>query len=269
MNFTSNSLNFGGVKMKSNRTEIDSTLFKIPFSSLYSDHNPVISVIIPSFNEEKSLVEVLRRTHSVLNKIGLSYEIIVVNDGSTDRTSKVVLEGKSLLVENPQNLGKGASMKRGLKRANGEFIVFMDADGEHSPEDIPLLLYPFLYDKQLSVVFGSRFFSKIEGEVRSRLHLMGNKLFNLIIYILTGKLVTDSLSGFRVFRSPVLKCISIDSSNFDVEAEILLKVLKNGFEFKEVPITFNPRIQGSSKVRPFRDGLNILKAILKYSFTRA
>lgn len=255
--------------MKIDRREIDPTFLKISFSSLHSDRDPVISVVVPCFNEEKSLVEVLRRTHVVLSKIGLSYEIIVVNDGSTDRTSEVALNGKSLVVENPLNLGKGASLKRGLKYVNGEFIVLMDADGEHSPEDIPALLYPFLYNEKLSVVFGTRFHSKIKGEVRSRLHILGNRIFNLIILLLTGKYVTDSQSGFRVFRRSVLKSIIIDSSNYDVEAEILLKVLRRGFVYREVPITFSPRIEGSSKLRTFWDGLNILKAILKYSFVGA
>jgi len=232
--------------------------------SLDCGHFPVVSVIIPSFNEECGLEDVLKRTHRVFSEIGLSYEIIVVNDGSTDGTSKVVLENRAVLVENSRNMGKGFSMRRGLRYARGEFIVFMDADGEHRPEDIPLLLYPFVRDEKLSVVMGSRFYNG-SGEVGSRLHLFGNKIFNLMIFLLTGRHVTDSQSGFRAFRRSVFEDISIDSSSFAVETEVLLKVLNNGFSFKEVPITYVRRVHGVRKLRSFRDGWKIFKAIIKYS----
>ena len=252
--------------MKSDVGKVDLSHLKA-FLNFNSVSNPVISIIIPSFNEEKSLEIILCRTHDVFEKLDVPHEIIVINDGSTDKTSEVALRNKTRLVENPRNIGKGASLKRGLERARGEFIVFMDADGENKPEDIPLLLQPFLYDKNLSVVIGSRFRGRVEREVRSRTLIIGNKIINLVIFLLTGRYVTDSQSGFRAFRYDALKDMNIDSYGFDVETEMLIKLLRKGFEFKEVPVTFDQRIEGVSRLNPFKDGFKILKAILKYSMT--
>jgi glycosyltransferase involved in cell wall biosynthesis len=243
--------------------EVDLSPFRLLVNSTSGD-NPVISVIIPSFNEERGLEIVLGRTHNVLDKLGVRNEVIVINDGSTDRTSEVALKNKAILLENPRNMGKGASLRRGLECARGEFIILMDADGENKPEDIPVLLEPFLNDGKVSMVIGSRFRVEVEREF-SRVHMFGNKIFNLVIFLLTGRYVTDSQSGFRAYRCAALKDVSIDSFGFDVETEMLIKMLRKGLEFKEVPVTFDPRIEGSSRLRTFKDGFNILKAILKYT----
>jgi len=248
--------------MKPNIEKVDPTYFDALLNSNYA---PVVSIIIPSFNEEKSVGIVLQRTQNTLEKVGLPYEIIVINDGSTDRTSEIALRSKAILLENRQNMGKGASLRVGLKHTRGEYIVFMDADGESRPEDIHLLLYPFTQNEKLSVVIGSRFKREVDEDVTSRLHVFGNKIFNVMIFLLTRRYVSDSQSGFRVFKQPVLKDMNIDSSGFEVETEILLKILRRDLEFTEVPITFDRRIEGVPRLRTFRDGWKIVKAILKYS----
>jgi hypothetical protein len=139
----------------------------------------------------------------------------------------------------------------------------MDADGSHQPEEIPKLLRPMLRKNPgATFVVGSRFTGSIERQAISRLNFAGNKIFNLLITILTGESITDSQSGFRAYRREVLDNLRIKSSGFAVETEMLLKVLRGSFKMKEVPITCRRRAFSTSRLSPLRDGLKILGAII-------
>jgi glycosyltransferase involved in cell wall biosynthesis len=243
----------------------------------YEDPNslgdPLISVVIPAFNEERSLGFILQRTYKVLGKMGFPHEVIVVNDGSNDRTAKVAMENGMILINNDRNLGKGDSLKRGFERARGYFVVTLDADGEHEPEDIPSLLHPVLngengkgVSKDVAAVIGSRFNGVMEDKAMSRLHIIGNKLFNALILLLTGGFVSDSQSGFRVYRRDVLKDLALNSSGYEIETEIVVKMLRRGFVVKEVPITHRRRFEGCSRLNTLRDGVKILLTIVKARF---
>lgn len=243
------------------------------YKYLNNSEGPLISVVIPAFNEEKSLGFILQRTHEILKKMDFLYEIIVVDDGSNDRTTKVALEYGGILINNNKNLGKGDALKKGFMRANGHLIVTLDADGEHEPEEIPSLLYPILNGKNgkngnnhVAAVIGSRFNGKMKDGSMTRLHVIGNKIFNALILLLTGRFVSDSQSGFRVYKQDVLRKLVINSLGYEIDTEIVVKLLKRGFVVKEIPITYNRRYHGLSRLSTFRDGLKILMSIVKARF---
>jgi len=227
---------------------------------------PLVSVVIPAFNEEDNVSSVLHATHKVLKRMGLSYEIVVVNDGSTDRTAEVAGECGVVLVNNGRNMGKGDSLKAGFLRAKGRFIVTMDADGSHQPDDIPNVLYPVLNGNSLEATIGSRFTDDIGRNSTTRLHLVGNKIINALILFLVGRCVSDSQSGFRAFRREDLPRLALHSSGYEIESEMTIRMLKNGFRVKDVPIRCRQRKTGSTNINSFSDGFKIFKAIVKATF---
>jgi len=229
---------------------------------------PFISVVIPAFNEEQNIGFVLTNVHKILKETSLPYEIIVVNDGSTDRTAEIVKEHNAFLVNHGRNSGKGNALKTGFVMAKGKIVVMMDADGSHRPEDIPLLIDPLLNGSEVDVVIGSRFNDEVSRNSTTRLHLIGNKLINTVIFFLTGKYVSDSQTGFRAFRREVLKRLALWSTKFEIESELTVKMLKDGVRVREVPIRCMKRLRGNSKVSSFRDGFEIFKAILKATFCK-
>ena len=229
---------------------------------------PFISVVIPAFNEEQNIGFVLTNVHKTLKETSLPYEIIVVNDGSTDRTAEIVKEHNAFLVNHGRNSGKGNALKTGFVMAKGKIVVMMDADGSHRPEDIPLLIDPLLNGSEVDVVIGSRFNDETGRNSTTKLHLIGNKIINAMIFFLTGKYVSDSQTGFRAFRREILKRLALWSTKFEIESELTVKMLKDGVRVREVPIRCMKRLRGNSKVSSFRDGFEIFKAILKATFCK-
>ena len=229
--------------------------------------DPLVSVVIPAFNEEKNLGFILERTYKILRKMGFPHEVIVINDGSTDGTAKVAIENGTILIDNHKNLGKGDALRKGFMRANGCFVVTLDADGEHQPKEVPSLLYPALNGgDDVAVVMGSRFNGRRGDGAMTRLHVVGNKIINALILLLTGRFVSDSQCGFRVYRRDALEKLVLNSSGYEIETEIVVKMLKRGFVVKEVPITHSRRFEGFSKLDTFWDGLKILLTIVKARF---
>ena len=170
------------------------------------------------------------------------------------------------LVNNVSNLGKGVAIIRGFRRARGDVVVTMDADGSHRAEDIPRLLYPILNGWSVEATVGSRFVDERGRRSTSRLHLVGNRIINFLILVFTGRVVSDSQSGFRAYRRDVLGKITLHSSGFDIESEMTIKLLKRGVRIMEIPIRCDPRRNGFSRVNSFKDGYNIVKAIIKSTF---
>lgn len=228
--------------------------------------DPLVSVVVPAFNEEEVLESVVNRIHRTLEGLSLSYEVIVVDDGSTDRTALVANRCRALVLNNTLNMGKGFALRKGFRRARGYIVVTIDADDSHRPEEIPRLVYPLLNDDDVDVVLGSRFVGNSNREVTSRLHLIGNTIINISLLFLTRRWISDSQSGFRAYRQEVLKELNLQSLGYEIESEMTVKVLKNGFKLREIPITCERRNKGSSKLRTFADGYKILKSIFKASF---
>lgn len=221
-----------------------------------------VSVIIPAYNEEKTIGNVINETINVMDSQDLPYEIIVVDDGSTDKTGRIASQYKTTLLTNQTNKGKGYSLRRGFDQSAGEIIVTIDSDGEHQPKEIPDLIKPVL--DGVDVVGGSRFMGK-SRHFTTRLNSIGNHLFNLAILLLTGTMVTDSQSGFRAIKKRVLSGLSLESNGFEIETEIILKSILKGFAFKEKPITCQRREYSASKIKISQDGIKILKTILTSS----
>jgi glycosyltransferase involved in cell wall biosynthesis len=220
----------------------------------------VVSVVIPAYNEEKTIGNVIEETIQIMDSFGLPYEIIVVDDGSTDRTKEVASRYKATVLSNGKNRGKGYALRKGFQHAQGDIIVTIDADGSHKPKEIPDLINPLFNGADM--VAGSRFLGNGQNHT-SKLHMLGNHLINMTIMVLTRKLITDSQTGLRAFKREFLEKINLESCEYEIETEITVKGLKSGFNFQEVPIGCRRRECGISKVKILSDGAKILITILK------
>jgi len=220
-----------------------------------------ISVMIPAYNEEKNIEDILTRTKATLTTLKLPYEIIVVDDGSTDKTGSLARRKEVTVIRMRKNRGKGFALRKAFQHAAGDILITMDADGSHRPEEIPHLVTPLL--NGADVATGARFNGKMEKGSTKRLHILGNNIFNLIIMVLTRKRVTDSQTGFRAFKKRVIEEIKLFSKGYEVETELTIKTLKNGFTIFETPIAFEKRKDGVSQLNPLFDGLKIMATIFK------
>jgi glycosyltransferase involved in cell wall biosynthesis len=224
-----------------------------------------VSVVIPAFNEQKTIGHVVEETISVMDSLGVPYEIIIVNDGSTDRTGQVATTYKATVLTNETNRGKGYAIRKGFQQATGDIIVTLDSDGAHSPKEIPDLLEPL--SNGTDIVGGSRFLGN-NAYSTTRLNRLGNFIFNMAIATLTGKRVTDSQTGFRALKKEVLQKLNLASSGYEIETEITVKSLKNGFTFQEKPISCKQREYSASKIKILSDGTKILKTMLKANMAK-
>jgi len=225
----------------------------------------VISVVIPAYNEEKTMGNVISDTISVMESLEMPYEIIVVDDGSTDNTRQTATKYKATVLSNGKNQGKGNALRKGFQYAQGDIVVTIDADGAHRPKEIPGLIYPLF--NGVDMVTGSRFLGGGRDST-SKLNRLGNLLFNITIMILTGKRITDSQTGFRAFKKEVLQKLNLESLGYEIETEITVKGLKNGFIYQEKPISCEQRKYSISKLKILSDGTKILQTILRASFAK-
>lgn len=224
----------------------------------------LVSIIIPAFNEEKNLGAVLKKLKTFTESFPVKCEVIVVDDGSTDKTKEIAYQNGVFVLSYNKNQGKGFALQRGLQFSSGNIIVTMDADGSHDPADIANLVWPVI--KGVDVVIGSRFLTAVGKYTTSRVNMIGNYLINLSVLMMTGRQITDSQSGFRAFKSEVLKEIgarAIQSKGFAFETEAIVKVMRDGYKVEEVPLNINKRMNGVSHVSPFKDGLRIFKVIIE------
>ena len=220
----------------------------------------LLSVIIPVFNEELTVGNVIDRVKLALQKIGLEYEIIVVDDHSYDRSLDVVREHYSKLYTLKQHMGKGYALRAGFAKAKGDIIVTLDSDGSHRPEELERVLIPILKNKT-DLVIGSRYLNQKNVATR-KLNAFGVRIFNSLIQLLTGTAVTDSQSGYRAMKRQVLNTQKLKSGGYEIESEMLVKTAKEGFRVSEVPISFEQRTYGHSGVDPLFDGSKILLSIV-------
>jgi len=230
-----------------------------------------LSVLIPVYNEERTLEEVVRRVRAVQ----LPKEIILVDDGSKDRSREILAR---LQKENehapdplndvkvhlqPYNQGKGAALKTALAFVTGDVVIVQDADLEYDPQDYPALLQPI--ERGLAdVVYGTRFAGGGAHRVLFFWHSMGNRMLTLISNMLTNLNLSDMEVGYKVFRAEVLKGIQLESSRFGFEPEITMKLAKRRCRFYEVPISYHGRTYEEGKKITWRDGFSALYCMLKF-----
>ena len=233
-----------------------------------------LSIIIPVFNEEKTISEIIKRVTEV-DILGIEKQIIVVNDGSTDGTAKALLNvpkaANLKIINQIKNQGKGAAVRTGIKNASGDYILIQDADLEYNPKEIEKLVKPVLEGKS-KVVYGTRLkrlpsFSKEERTPQFMLHYIGNKFLSQLTSILYGQWLTDMETCYKLFPKKAIEGVNIRSRRFDFEPEITAKILKKGFSILEVPITTNPRgYDQGKKLNTFKDGTIALWTLIKYRF---
>lgn len=219
---------------------------------------PFISVIVPVFNEELTVGDVVRGIKNALDAMGLSYEVLVVDDGSSDGSVNMALSSQAKVLMLKEHMGKGYALRAGFSKARGNVIITIDSDGSHDPYDIPKILGPILKD-EADLIIGSRFLNNKNIFVNG-LNKAGAKILNFIIRTLTGRIISDSQSGYRAFKSSIVKTVSLKSVGYEIESEMLIKAIKKGFRAREVPIKFEQRTYGRSKLDPIKDGLKILIA---------
>ncbi len=225
----------------------------------------LLSVIVPVFNERATVAEVLRRIRAVA--LPVAVEVIVVDDGSSDGTDKVLAalgDSTVRVLTHAGNKGKGAAIRTGMEAIRGDLVLIQDADLEYDPEDWTKLLDPILRGKA-RIVYGSRF----TGERKNMLplHWIGNRFLSLVTNILYSSTLSDMETCYKLFDRRVLEGITIRSDKFDFEPEITAKVLRRGFRIYEVPISYAGREVTEGKKITWRDGIGALRALVKYRFT--
>ncbi len=220
----------------------------------------LISVVIPAFNEELTIGNVIERLTAVMQKTGFKYEIIVVDDCSTDKSLEISKNHGVKVFSLKKHMGKGYALRAGFAKAKGDIVTTIDSDGSHRPEELPRLLTPILQNKA-DLVIGSRYLSQ-KPVATKKLNAAGVRLFNFLIKILTRAGVSDSQSGYRVMKSVVLRNMRLKSSEYEIESEMLVKTARQGFRVVEVPISFEQRTYGTSRLDPMVDGFKILLSIV-------
>jgi glycosyltransferase involved in cell wall biosynthesis len=232
-----------------------------------------LSVLIPVYNEERTLEEVVRRVRS----IELPKEIILVDDGSKDRSREILTRlqveterapdplNKVRIFLRPHNQGKGAAIKVALDHARGEVIIIQDADLEYDPHDYPALLEPI--ERGLAdVVYGTRFAGGGAHRVLFFWHSLGNRILTLVSNMLTNLNLSDMEVGYKMFRAEVLKSIRLESNRFGFEPEVTMKLAKKGYRFYEVPISYHGRTYQEGKKITWKDGVSALYYIFRFRF---
>lgn len=220
-----------------------------------------ISIIIPVYNEEKTILNVLKELEKT--NLGLDKEIIIVDDGSKDNSKKIINEYLSKNKKNSKieykvisktNAGKGSAVREGIKKAKGELITIQDADLEYDPKDYLKLIKEI--NRGHSAVYGSRFLKK--HKPLYRIYFYGNKFLTKLTKILYNSQITDMETCYKMFKSELIKSIKLQSNGFEIEPEITAKILKRGIKIKEVPINYKPRKISEGKKINFRDGLKAI-----------
>lgn len=223
-----------------------------------------LSIIIPVYNEEKTVARCIKRVKEAEILPGIKKEIIVVNDGSDDKTEKILKKLKGIkFISYQKNKGKGFAIRQGLKKAKGDYLVIQDADLEYDPRDYKKLLQPIL-NKEAEVVYGSRF----SGEHRNIFfwHMVANKFLSLLTNILYNSTLSDMEVGYKVFPRKLLLSLNLKENGFGFEPEVTAKILKRKIRIYEVPISYLGREFEEGKKITWWDGVQAVFVLFKYKF---
>jgi glycosyltransferase involved in cell wall biosynthesis len=217
---------------------------------------PTVSIIIPAYNEGAVIGQIVAQVHDSLHSQGEAYEVIVVDDGSTDETAVVAEEAGARVVKHPYNIGNGAAVKTGIRKARGEIVVMLDGDGQHDPRDIPRLIQELgPYD----MVVGAR----TSGSETSFHRDIANRIYNWLATYICGRKIEDLTSGFRAIKADIARSfVYLLPNTFSYPSTLTLAVVRSGYSLAYVPIKTTRRV-GKSKIKLLQDGSRFLLIILR------
>ena len=225
-----------------------------------------ISVIIPCFNEDQTILPILKKVN--LEKKNFDLEIIISDDGSYDETKNILKANTHLydkLIISSTNKGKGHALRKGINQATGKIIIFQDADLEYNPSDYTELIKPFLNDSA-DVVYGTRFISSRARRIIYFTNKVANFLLTTLVNIFTNKNFSDVETGYKLFKKDIIKDIILHENSFGIEIELTMKISKLNLKIFEVGISYNGRTYAEGKKITFKDGLIAILLIFKYFF---
>ncbi len=234
-----------------------------------------VTIVVPAYNEERHLGALLARVLAVdTESIGFAKEVIVIDDGSRDRTGEIArgVPGVTCLVQTP-NQGKGRAVRRGIEAARGDYVLVQDADLEYDPSDYPRLLAAL---QRYDVVYGSRAlgpYRKTGARAIARRHPgqgLGPWLASVVLtawtWLLYGRFISDTLTGYKLYPTVVLKGLRLVTRGFETDHEITARLLRLGLSIGEVPIAYHPRSRAEGKKIRARDGVVALWTLLRFRF---
>jgi len=225
----------------------------------------LVTVIIPCFNEKKTIAKVVDRINNLKD---LNLEVIVIDDYSNDGTRELLKDeidnNVSKIIFNNKNYGKGYCIKKGIEASNGDVILIQDADLEYDPSDYPKLLKP-IESGVADVVYGSRFLGGEEKRVLYFWHTLGNKLLTIFSNMFTNLNLTDMEVGYKLFKSDIIKDINLVENRFGIEPEVTAKIAKKKIRIFEVGISYYGRKYEDGKKITWRDGFSAIRCIIKYN----
>lgn len=232
-----------------------------------SEHTPDLSILMPVYNEEATVERAIERSLEAEYPVA-TWELIVVDDRSTDRTREI-LEGRDWpsnvrVLYADENRGKGAGVRRGLERARGRYSVILDADLEYNPAEIRDLLAPLL-EEQADAVFGTRLFRS--HSAYGFWYVMGNRASNLALNVLFNAWISDMLNCLKVMPTDLFRSLQLSEDTFAIEAEIAARLLQRGARIYEVPVTYRARTRAEGKKLTAVDGLRVMRTILRCRLT--
>tara|TARA_B100001769_G_scaffold80367_1_gene60905 strand:+ start:505 stop:1194 length:690 start_codon:yes stop_codon:yes gene_type:complete len=224
------------------------------------------SIVIPVFNEKNYILEILKKVNHQRKNFDL--EIIVSDDGSSDGTKEILKKNSEMydkLIDETVNGGKGVAVSKGIEKAEGDYILIQDADLEYNPQDYSKLFTPAL-QCNADVVYGSRFLGGDYVRLHFFWHFVANKMLTILTNIITNLNMTDMESGYKLFKTKVIKNLVIKEKSFGLEPEITIKLAKKKYVFYEVPISYEGRSYEQGKKIKLKDAFTAIYCIFRYGF---
>lgn len=224
-------------------------------------NRPFLSVIVPVYNEAKTIRQILEK----INSVDIAKEVIVVDDGSTDGSDRILEDIKYnnlKIIHHNSNKGKGVAFLSGLAKATGEFVIIQDADLEYEPSDYSKLM-DIIKEDRADIVLGARFTKGYRGSLIPKL---GNRFLTFLLNFLFGVKLNDCFTCYKLFRRNKINMLNLQARGFEIEIEIITKALNNKFRIQEVPISYHPRSYSEGKKIRWKDGLWAIYCIFKYRF---